>query len=478
MNSPVKYPLLWSVVMVLFLTSCGEDRSGEYAALTQEDRWIEQQMQNIYLWYYDMPTVKEENYFAEPEEFFQSILSTKCRNGEGDNFSYFESTESDNPTTSNNLHIDETSSYGFDFIIYNDPTGTTAHKMARVLLVLPDSPASKAGLKRGDWITKVGGIYVTDNNYGNLMQGGATELSIANLIFTTENEETAISWGEEITLKMGAAQQISNNPFYKASVISPPSQPDKHIGYLMYDHYSPGPTDTGTEYNDEMRRIFASFKSMGVNEFILDLRYNLGGTMSCITELCSFLAPAESLGQPLYTLQYNNQNTDHNHTSKLNADLAAQNLGIDKLYVITSPYTASASEATIYCLQPYMEVNVIGATTVGKNVASIGIPSPYNFTIHPIVATVYNSKDKSEYENGIQPDYFYNEFSNAAPLGEIGNPKSDALLGYTLQWILNGSLNLPTTETGTVSFRSNEKELSPHFSSLHYKKVQGNQISE
>lgn len=478
MNNFIKYPLLWSVAIALLLTSCGEDRSGEYAALTQKDRWIEQQMQNIYLWHYDMPTVKEENYFADPKEFFQSILSTKCRNGEGDRFSYFESTESDNPTTDNNLHIDGALSYGFDFTIYNDPTGTTAHKMARVLFVLPGSPASKAGLKRGDWITKVGGVYVTDNNYGYLMQGGATTLSIANLILTMENGEAVINWGEETTIEMEAAQQVSSTPFYKVAIFKPASQPDKRIGYLMYDHYSPGLTDTGTEYNDEMKSTFADFKSQGVNEFILDLRYNLGGAMNCITELCSFLAPAESLGQPLYSLQYNNQNTDRNYTSNLNTDLAAQNLGINRLYVITSPYTASASETTIYCLQPYMEVNVIGSTTVGKNVASIGIPSPYDFTIHPIVATVYNSKDKSEYENGIQPNYFYNEISNPAPLGEIGDPESDALLGYTIQWILNGSLNLPTTETSTVSFRSNKKELSPHLSTLHYKKVQGNQILE
>ncbi len=477
MNRISKYSFirLCTVVVLFIFASCGEDRSGEYAELTQEDRWIEQQMQNIYLWYYDMPTVKEENYFAEPKEFFESLLSTKCRDGEGDHFSYFESDKTDNSATDNSLLIDETSSYGFDFMIYNDPTGTTAHKMARVLFVLPDSPADEAGLKRGDWILKVRGINVTDNNYGYLLQGGATTLTTASLNSTTEEGEIVLSWGEETTLEIGASRQVTSNPFYKVEVFS---QSGKNIGYLMYDHYSPGPTDTSTEYNEKMKQIFGDFKSRGVNEFILDLRYNPGGVMSCITELCSFLAPVQNLGQPLFSLQYNNLNTNRNTTSHLNANLAAQNLGLNTLYVITSPYTASASETTIYCLKPYMDVKVIGSTTVGKNVASLGIASPYNFTLHPIVATIYNCKNQSDYENGIRPDYFYNEFSNTDPLGEIGDPQSDALLKYTIQWILNGSLNLPTTETGIASFRSNGRELSPHFTTLDHKRARGNILTE
>ena len=476
MNRISKYPFLWLAIILVTCASCGEDRSGEYVALTQKDRWIEQQMQNIYLWYYDMPKISEENYFAEPEEFYKKLLSTKCRNGQGDHFSTFESTEPMSTGTNNNLCIDKTSSYGFDFMIYSDPTESTVHRMARVLFVLPNSPAAEAGLKRGDWVTKVGGLNITENNYGYLIQGGATTLSVASLNVTVENEEIVLSWGEESTLDIGASRQVSSSPFYKVATFN--NYPGKNIGYLMYDHYSPGLTDNSTEYNEEMKQIFSNFKSQGVNEFILDLRYNRGGVMDCITELCSLLAPVEELGQPLFSLQYNDKNTDRNSTSILNVGLAAQNLGINTLYVITSPYTASASETTIYCLKPYMDVKVIGSTTVGKNVASIGIISPYNFTLHPIVATVYNSKNESDYEGGIRPDYYYNEFSNITPLGEIGNPNSDILLSYTIQWILNGSLNLPTEEASTATFRSSRKELSPLFTTLDYKRVWGNRIVE
>lgn len=476
MNSLTKHALLCGSAALLLLASCGEDRSGEYAALTQEDRWIEQQMRNLYLWYEDMPEVEEADYFTEPEDFFKSLLSKRCRNGEGDQFSYFEKTDEESDEAGNNLRIDETSSYGFDFLIYNDPTGTTAHKMARVLFVIPDSPAEEAGLRRGDWILNVGGANITESNYKALIQGGATTLGIADLTVTAGEEGNTASWSKEAVLELGASRAVSNSPFYKTDVFV---RSGRRVGYLMYDHFEAGATENGTEYNEEMKQIFADFKSRGVNEFILDLRYNPGGTVSCITELCSFLAPSEYLGQPFLTLEYNDKNSDRNSTANLNRDLAAQNLNLSTLYVITGSYTASASESTINCLRPYMDVKIIGATTVGKNVASVGLVSTYGFTLHPIVATVYNSRYQSDFERGIEPDYLYNEIEYASRFGEIGNPESDALLGYALQWIANGSLNLPTSEVNAAALRSRDgKKLAPCFCTVSHKRVQGNLISQ
>lgn len=476
MNRITTYPILWLSAVLLASTSCGEDRTGEYIALTQEDRWIEEQMQNIYLWYEDMPTMEDEDYFEDPETFFEGLLSTSCRDGAGDSFSYFEDTSSTSSSTSSSLYIDETSSYGFDFILYSDPTGTTAHRMARVLYVIPDSPAEDAGLKRGDWITQIDGTNLSSDSYSSLRQGSAITLTIDSLIYTTEEDETVLSWYGESTLSLAASEAVSSNPFYKTAVFQ--DDAGHIIGYLMYDHYAPGVSDSSTEYNEEMKEIFASFKSAGVNEFILDLRYNPGGVMSCITQLCSYLAPAESLGQPLYSLEYNDKNSSLNSTSYLDEEMATENLGISSLYVITGTYTASASKTTIYCLEPYMTVNVIGATTVGKNVASVGLVSSYDFTLHPIVATVYNCNGESDYEDGITPDYVYNELTNYYPLGEIGDPDSDALLGYAIQWIQNGSLE--TTSASVKQLKSvHATELpSPLFSTLTYKKVQGNIITE
>ncbi len=472
MNRIKLYALTAIATLAIGLSSCGEDRSGEYRELTQKDRWIEQQMHHLYLWYQDMPEVTEENYFNDPEEFFKKLLSKKCRNGKGDIFSYFENTALDDTATENSLSIDEKSSYGFDFVVYTDPTGTSAHRMGRVLLVLPDSPAEQSGLKRGDWITRINGNNLTEKNAQLLLKGGDLSLTLADLALAKNDEGTHLQWVNERPIKVGPSRQVTNNPFYLYEVLSGPNE--KRIGYLMYDQYLPG-TDTDKEkYSNQMKQIFADFKSKGVNEFILDLRYNRGGIMSCITELCSYLAPVSHLGSPLYSLEYNDKNSDKNGSIHLNSKLATENLNLSTLYVITSNYTASASESTIFCLKPYMDVKVIGNITMGKNVASQGLVSPYDFTLHPIVATIYDSKHNT-YETGIQPDYYYDEIASPTHLGVIGDPLSDVTLAYAVEWVINGSLNLPVEQDVT---RTAIQKLNPILSTLTDKKGSGIQITE
>ena len=78
--------------------------------------------------------------------------------------------------------LNQTSTYGFDFELVTDPLGTTSHTYARVLFVLPDSPASEAGLQRGDWISAVGDAQINVNNYGYLISGDATTLTRKSII--------------------------------------------------------------------------------------------------------------------------------------------------------------------------------------------------------------------------------------------------------------------------------------------------------
>ena len=80
-----------SVLMLALLVSCGEDRSGEFYALIEDRMWIEQTMQENYLWYEEMPTIENEyDYFKQPEVFFKNLLYKKALDGKGVNNSYFE----------------------------------------------------------------------------------------------------------------------------------------------------------------------------------------------------------------------------------------------------------------------------------------------------------------------------------------------------------------------------------------------------
>jgi C-terminal processing protease CtpA/Prc len=427
-------------VVALFLSSCGEDRSGEYYELIQEDQWIYETMLDRYLWYEDIPKKTTSDFFADPEEFFKSLLSTKCRDGKGDTFSTFVEGEEEALGTEGSLTINESSTYGFDFALYNDPTGTTSHVMARVILVLPDSPASEAGLQRGDWILNVGGYTLTSNNYGYLIQGGATTLTTASLKIsgvyneTSQSYEYTYDWANKVELSLSASRAIDIDPFLETEVLT--STSGKKVGYLFYNSFKLGDDEV---YLDKINTIFAKFKAKGVTDFILDLRYNPGGYLLCAQRMASCLAPVDKLGKEFVTTVWNDKNQDLNTTYPLEKDCADCNLNLSRLFVITSNNTASASESVINGLKPYMEVNLVGNTTYGKNVASVVIKSPYGFSLQPIVSTVYNSNNESDYANGFAADYVYDDLKYLNQLGELGDPKTDMALAHTLLWIETGS---------------------------------------
>ena len=193
---------------LFIMASCGEDRSGEYYALIGENVWIEQIMKEYYLWYDSIPAIKETDYFAEPENFLQKLVYTKAQNGKGDPYSYIETKETSDAARS---YLQRTSTYGFDFELMTDPTGISSHVFARILFVLPNSPASEAGLERGNWISAIGKEELTNNNYGYLMEGGNTTFARESLVF---DEEGNSSWIATDTVKVAASRPVELNPFY------------------------------------------------------------------------------------------------------------------------------------------------------------------------------------------------------------------------------------------------------------------------
>lgn len=421
--------LYLSIIFLTLLCACGEDRSGEYEALIAQDKWIKDQMDNIYLWYYEMPSDDKLSFFAKPEEFFKSLLYKK------DKYSYLETVDNTNTTKS----IDRKSTYGFDFLMFQ-PTQTPKQIVARVLFVLRNSPAEKAGLKRGNWITKVNDEVLTKENYGYLYNGDAVTFTLAQ----ADTVNNIVLWKDTATVNITASNQMESNPFYIDTIYH---LGGKNIAYMMYNSFSTGPQDTPYEntYNDQMRSIFGKFKSNNINDFILDLRYNQGGYLSCSQVLSSLLAPADKLGQPYCSLAFNGLNHDKDTTYTLRQDLTGgNNLNLNKLYVIVTNQTASASETVINCLRPYMDVILIGTKTEGKNVASLPISTEMypEFILHPIVAYVNNSEGKADYADGITPDYVLDESENAMlvnPLLPLGDTK-EYLLKNTLTLITTGSI--------------------------------------
>jgi C-terminal processing protease CtpA/Prc len=215
----------------------------------------------------------------------------------------------------------------------------------------------------------------------------------------------------------------------------------KRIGYLVFNFFAEDDGDKSKKYVKELNEAFGQFKRKNVSELILDLRYNSGGALSMATYLASMISNRKTddvFQQYRFndnitkTGQYDNKSYFVNKID--GGNIAINKLGLNRLYVLTSKRTASASEAVINGLKPYMDVILIGDTTVGKNVGSISITAENEINnswgMQPIVLELSNKDSFSNYSNGFIPDIYFNEFDYMlAPLGDI---EHDPLLFFAL----------------------------------------------
>lgn len=207
---------------------------------------------------------------------------------------------------------------------------------------------------------------------------------------------------------------------------------DKRIGYVIYNSFEDSP---------EVRTIFNKLKSRQANELILDLRLNGGGLVSTCNLIASYIAPIEALGKP-FQIQRHNDKICYTKLSKDNPEgldtVYLQNsywyiertLNLKRLFVLISDKTASASEALVYGLKPYMEVITIGQQSVGKNVGSYTVAdNSYKYQIQPITFRYYNALMDSVPDSGIVPDIKVESISSISK-GDTNEPLLKAALQY------------------------------------------------
>ena len=410
-------------VLLMFLSSCGEDRTYEYLELTQENQWIYEKMQDVYLWSDSMKRPDRKSFFAKESAFFQSLLQ---RN---DRFSHFADSAIN-------------TSYGLSYAIMRDPLGVQKSKSyALVLFVEPGSPAANAGLKRGDWITKIGKYTLNASNYGYLDRGGAASVFTSRIVLDEESMEYV--WQEGDTLQMGAATTLSPIDVYVDTVYS---QRGRKIGYLVCNSFS-------ADGKEAILSSIENFKQQNIGELIIDLRYNRGGSIAVAAEAASMIVPAENVGGTFCKLAYNSLNSDRDTIYKY---VQSNTLSLGKVYIICGAETRGAAEAFIAALRTalgYNNVAVIGETTAGEYVATETIESPYNFSITPVVAFVEGGDGANLYGAGVVPGYTMDELSDFYRIYNLGNTQ-EYMLYNTIYYIVNGSFPQYEAAKANVSSKS------------------------
>ena len=193
-----------------------------------------------------------------------------------------------------------------------------------------------------------------------------------------------------------------------------------------------------SKYDKELNEVFAQFKSDGISDLVLDLRYNSGGSVQTAIYLASMIKGTDTnkvfVRQTSNTKMANYWKRDHTFENNISGT-PIHTLNLPKIYILTSKHTASASELIINGLKPYLTVVQIGETTIGKNLASITLKDKSQgskWAMQPIVLRSENANGFGHYESGIVPDFEIKE--DVRNLGTLGD-ENEPLLAKALELI-------------------------------------------
>jgi C-terminal processing protease CtpA/Prc len=255
-------------------------------------------------------------------------------------------------------------------------------------------------------------------------------LAIYNDNGTNEIDDDTISNSSE-TIALSKSVYYEN-PIFKAEVFN---LDNENVAYLMYNGFV-------ADYDSQLNIAFENLQSQNVQHLILDLRYNPGGSVNTAATLGSMITGFTS--GVFAKLQYNNDlqnnNTNYNFSSNLSLGGSINSLNLNKVYVLTSGSSASASEMIINSLSAYIDVVQIGTKTVGKSQASTtiydsptfqrqGANSGHLYALQPLVAISVNKDDLVVPSTGLEPDIEISEsIGNYGVLGTIQEPMLAAAL--------------------------------------------------
>lgn len=308
--------------------------------------------------------------------------------------------------------------YGYQPITYllDESTGQC---VSAVAYVYQNSPAEKAGLKRGDIIYEIDGKPLTVNNYTDLFYSSQITLSLAAYDATIN---TIVPTEQTVTMQ---AVEMYENPILCYKTIDLDN--GNKIGYLAYSSFD-------LNSIPELIEICKDFKAKGVKKLVLDLRYNGGGYVITENVLASMFAPQDVVdSKAIFEKEDYNElltasgwssvtrfTTTFNYESVgLNVSTEGANIGLEHIYALIGPNTASASEALIGGLMPYMSITLIGEQSHGKYCTGIPLSSKElydmmeeatptaikNWGIYVMIGIYMNSKNETPcMPNGLTPD--------------------------------------------------------------------------
>ncbi len=346
--------------------------------------FVRDALQQYYYWYKELPS-PDPNGFNSPEAYLEAVRYKALDTS----FSYITSKASSDAFFSDSQFI----GFGLSY----KRTGDTELRLTQTF---PGSPAAEAGLDRGHILVSVNGKSVPD-----LIRSGeiATVFGPETVGVTADIAWRAPCGPEQratLTKRLVTIPTVSQTTVIQSG--------SSRVGYVHFRNFVQPSVEA-------LNTAFQQLKDQGATELVLDVRYNGGGLVSVAQHLAGLIAGQPLVGQVFVQFTPNDQQTSRNTSYRFESK--PQALTVSRLVVIQTQGSASASEAMVNGLRPYMDVKTVGDRSYGKPVGQYG----FDFcdkVLYPVAFLVTNARGQADYFSGIPAD--------CAAADDLDRPLADA----------------------------------------------------
>lgn len=309
------------------------------------------------------------------------------------------------------------------------------------------STAGQAGVQRGWYISQINGSPIGYDQASVDLLNNTFFGTVTNATFQFTKPD-----GTTTTANLNKTSYTANSVLYKTVL----NAGGKKVGYMVFNQFFAQPS------RDELTQAVNYFEAQNIDELVVDLRYNPGGSVETEDTLSDFIAPLTADNKTMYQYIFNQtlQNNQHQlirnklgygdifKTADNTVTFAkAGTLNLPRVFFIVTNNTASASELLINNLRPYMDVKLIGDTTYGKPVGFFPIPI-FSYDIYPISFKTVNSVGSADYYSGFAPDKSEVDGVNTN-WGDVNEP----CLADALHYISTGSFARFETQSLNLRMR-------------------------
>ena len=399
-----------------FINQCQNPRSGtdingntfldQQGTTLEENHWLRSWSNNTYLWYSELPDINPAQEAVATDYFDLLVTPLTSPSGNAkDSFHFFQDTAVYQQASQTGVSV----GYGIDWELVS----ATVPRDLYIRTIEPGSPADAAalGLTRGVQVIEIDGVDVETAN----TQVGIDTLNAG--LFPSNDGET-----HTFTIRDVGSSQSRSVTISATEVLADPvpivttfATNTGNVGYLLFN-------DHNFVSEDKLFEAMTQLSNNNVNDLVLDLRYNGGGLLFIASQLSYMIAgSAATNGQIFEQIQFSDKHTQINpvtgnqlsptpfysaissFSDNYAEGTALPQLNLDRVFILTTSGTCSASEAIINGLRGIdVEVILIGDTTCGK---------PYGFYPTDNCGTTYftiqfdgvNQKNSGGYSDGFTP---------------------------------------------------------------------------